>query len=146
MDSKFVLLLAASVLAFASPSYSYDVSCSRHARQLTNAAEEYESAASDFKSAKFSYEGACDRDVGYSKHDEGACGPSGYHRSSLESAQSNVKRARDKLEDAIGGVSGSCGTTPDSNVQAVRRACQSKMVELKEKLDSCNFQLQAMPR
>ncbi len=60
MDSKSVLLLAAAVIAFASPSYSYDESCSRRAQQLKNAAEEYESAMFDYRGAKLSYENACD--------------------------------------------------------------------------------------
>ncbi len=137
MDSKSVLLLAAAVIAFASPSYSYDESCSRRAQQLKNAAEEYESAMFDYRGAKLSYENACDPWGGVSIRDESVCRPYGHERSSFESAQSNLKSARDELEDAIGRVSRSCGTTSDYEVQAIRRACQSKMAELKEKLDSC---------
>ena len=137
MDSKSVLFLAAAVIAFASPSYSYDESCSKRAQQLKNAAEEYESAVPDYKSAKFSYESACDPRWGSSSRDESACGPHGHERSSFESAQSNLKSAQDELEDAIGRVSRSCGTTIDAEAQAIRRGCRSKIAELKEKLDSC---------
>ncbi len=146
-------VLPAAALAFASPSYAYDSSCANRAKKLKSAAEAYEDAQaeherakSDYESAKDSFQSACAPGYGYSRDNEGACAAYGYERNTLESAQRDLESAKSQLnyarldlEQAIGGVSRSCGT--DSATEVIRRACQSAMADLQEKLDSCESKL-----
>jgi hypothetical protein len=88
----FFVLLINCVEAYGG---EYTDSCARYAKKLSYAADE-------FDSAKSNYESSCDPYYGFMKDDESACGPFGYERSSLESAASELEYALDKVNRYCG--------------------------------------------
>lgn len=108
----------------------YTDSCSRYAKRLWNAADQYENE-------KSSYESACNPSYGYSKDNTGACGSYGYLRSSYESAKS-------ELQDAIGSVRKMCGVPAQDSVYIqLLRNMKLEMDDLQKKLDATKAELES---
>ena len=97
----FPLILALAFYVGVVHAGDYTDSCARYAKKLSYAADEYDSAKSN-------YESTCDPYSGYAKDDESACGPYGYGRSAVESAASGLEYALDKVNKYCGVCEKTC--------------------------------------
>ena len=131
-----ILLVIVLGLAWTMPAWSIDYRCSREAKNLRYAADEYESALSDLENAKESYESACNSDYGYSVDDPGACGRSGYERSEYESALNDFESALEDLKAAYEAVTRRC-EPPNYQESSPASACFLMLTESKKELAKC---------
>ena len=137
MSIRATLALASFLgVAWAFPAWAVDYRCSREAKNLRYAADEYESAVSDLESAKDSYESACNPDYGYSSDDTSACGRYGYERSEYESALENLRSAIRELTAAYDSVARRC-EPPDYQRNSVASSCLLALSETKKELSEC---------
>jgi hypothetical protein len=87
----WLLMVAIYISCLSGVGYSGDLSsCGLYAQFLWSSADTFESAKSQFNSA-------CNRDYGYNKNDEGACGSYGYERTSYENAKNEFEDARQNV-------------------------------------------------
>ncbi|MFZ3138684.1 MAG: hypothetical protein WA126_14985 [Thermodesulfovibrionales bacterium] len=117
---RIIVAIVVAIATLCTNAYAeYTDSCSMYAQMLWSAADDYDSKASQFKSA-------CDFYYGYDKDEESACGAYGYHRSSL-------KRAQRELDDALSNVALFCGSC-DHIFRAARHATDKENGALKKEI------------
>ena len=137
MSSRILLALTSLMsICWLMPAEAVDYQCSREAKNLRYAADEYESAVSNLESAKDSYESTCNPDYGYSANDASACSRYGYERTEYESALEGFRSAFEDLTTAYEAVTRRC-EPPDYKRNSPVSACFLMLSESKKELAQC---------
>lgn len=121
----------------ASIAWPYDSRCPRYAKYLKDAADDYESALSEYEDAKSNFESACDSSFGYSSHDVSACGRNGYERSAYQQASEDLRTAQEELKNALGSANYSCRSHSQST-DPMNQACLIELAKTKDALRHCD--------
>ena len=123
-------------LAYSSVVGAFDFDdCATNARLLMNASEEAESAQRGYKTAKSVYESACST-YGYDRDNSYACGPYGYHRSSLDSAKRKLDSKAREVSDYVSRVNTGCESMSPTRFNAMSILAQ-ELQNTKQALTNC---------